>query len=130
MGIQPCKTDEPVNCPVCWEKVGHKSITGDVDCEVKSLADTIEPYESNYLRESRLKDVERMVVEMLRVHPDGLSGSVIIGSITSCKNAKAEDIQQVFSKMVKEGNLRAKRLIMDSQGIYNGDVIYILNGRR
>ena len=48
-GIQPYKTKEPIDCPVCWENVSHKNITGDVECRVISLENTIEPYKSNYL---------------------------------------------------------------------------------
>lgn len=47
-GIQPYKTEEPVDCPVCGEEVARKNITGDVDCEIESLENTIESYKSKH----------------------------------------------------------------------------------
>ena len=49
-GIQPFKTKETIECPVCGEEVDHKNITGDIECEVISLENTIEPYKSDYLK--------------------------------------------------------------------------------
>lgn len=38
------RTMEIANCPVCWEELFHKNITGDIEESVLSLEDTIEPY--------------------------------------------------------------------------------------
>ena len=47
-GIYPMRSTEVANCPVCWEELFHKNITGDIEESVLSLEETIEPYLSEY----------------------------------------------------------------------------------
>lgn len=47
-GFYPLRTTETANCPVCWEELFHKNITGDIEESVLSLEETIEPYLTEY----------------------------------------------------------------------------------
>ena len=47
-GVWPARTTEIANCPVCWEELFRKNITGDIEESILSLDDTIEPYLSEY----------------------------------------------------------------------------------
>ena len=47
-GIYPRRDTEVANCPVCWEELFHKNITGDIEESVLSLEETIEPYLTEY----------------------------------------------------------------------------------
>ena len=47
-GVYPIRTTEVANCPVCWEELFRKNITGDIEESVISLEETIEPYLSDF----------------------------------------------------------------------------------
>lgn len=47
-GIYPFRSTEVANCPVCWEELFRKNITGDIEESVLSLEETKEPYLSEY----------------------------------------------------------------------------------
>ena len=47
-GGYPMRTTEVANCPVCWEELFHKNITGDIEESIISFEETIEPYLSEY----------------------------------------------------------------------------------
>lgn len=117
-GVQPYKTEEPVNCPVCWEEVAHKNITGDVDCQVESLAQTREPYKANYIQ----RQIEEKVTQIIALHHDGILGSVIKNVVIyQVNNATIEDIQKVLSKMVKD-----RKIIIIPRAVVDGDTLYAL----
>lgn len=54
-GINPMRSTEVANCPVCWEELFHKNITGDIEESVLSLEETIEPYLSEYKKKVEAK---------------------------------------------------------------------------
>ena len=54
-GIYPMRSTEVANCPVCWEELFHKNITGDIEESVLSLEETIEPYLSEYKKKIEAK---------------------------------------------------------------------------
>lgn len=47
-GIYPFRDREIGDCPVCGYEIFHKNITGDIEAEVVSLENTIEPYLGEY----------------------------------------------------------------------------------
>lgn len=51
-GIYPTRTKEIANCPVCGKELFKKNITGDIEEEVISLDNTIEPYLSEYKKQN------------------------------------------------------------------------------
>ena len=47
-GVYPARTEEIANCPVCGKELFKKNITGDIEEEIISLDNTIEPYLRQY----------------------------------------------------------------------------------
>lgn len=45
----PYRTEETAECPVCGNTVYRHNSRGDFESTVVSLAETIEPYKTNYL---------------------------------------------------------------------------------